>query len=71
MTKEQLDQDIAEKASIELSARAKFEHLSDQIEGQFKKHLDAEEIGEAFQVLYKNGFTDREAARFIMFIQNL
>ena len=61
----------AEKQRIEQSARQKFEALADDVKAQFGAMMDREQIGAAFWLLRRQGFVYSEAARFIMFVQEL
>lgn len=61
----------AEKQRIEQNARQKFEALADDVKAQFGAMMDREQIGAAFWLLRQQGFEYSEAARFIMFVQEL
>ena len=60
-----------EKQRIEQSARQKFGRLPDEIKAQFGAMMNREQIGAAFWLLRRQGFGYSEAARFIMFVQEL
>lgn len=63
--------DNPEKQSIEFSARKKFQLLNDALKVQFKELYDSGDKGNAFRLLYSNGFTIDESSRFIMFMDDL
>lgn len=58
-----------ENQRIEDSARQKFESLAPGVKKQFGAAIDARNEGEAFNILHRAGFDYREAARYIMFIE--
>ena len=61
----------AEKQRIEQNARQKLEALADDVKAKFGAMMNREQIGAAFLLLRKYGFEYSEAARFIMFVQEL
>lgn len=68
MTPEDLDKD---KEKIERSAKDKFEKLSASIKQEFHRYMEEDEKGKAWILLYHLDFTDQEAARFILFVEDL
>lgn len=63
--------DNPEKQEIEIAARKKFLLLSEKVKKDFKSLYDEGDKGNAFRILYSNGFTIDESSRFIMFMDDL
>lgn len=59
-----------EKLDTEIRAREKFQQLPNNVSEDFRKTI-LSDVGSSYLLLRKNGFTDDEASRFIVFVKDL
>lgn len=60
-----------EKIEAERRARDKFEALTPEVKKAFGKLIAAGDVGQAWLILTRQGFDITEAARMIMFVEEL